>query len=90
MLRRTALVAACLAALTTISLADDRCFVRAPSDPAAIRVRPESTFAAISAPNGTQVSMWRIERHAGQRWAYVTLIGFDGAGYVPRDFLVCF
>lgn len=89
MLLQIGLVAFSLAASIVTAAADARCFVRAPGDATALRVRPEATRAVVSVPNGTQVSMWRIERHAGQRWAYVTLIGLDGAGYLPRDFLIC-
>jgi hypothetical protein len=83
-----------LAAILTVAnaIAGERCFVRAPSNnPTMVRHELNSLLPAGEIPNGTQVSMWRVEKDpSGQRWAYVTAVGQDGQGYLLRDFLVCF
>jgi hypothetical protein len=81
-----------LVLLATNAMAGERCFMRAPSHaPTAVRLELNGSTSTGGIANGTQVSMWRVEKdRAGQRWAYVTSLEEGDQGYVPRDFLVCF
>jgi hypothetical protein len=82
----------CVAMLAANCWAGERCFVRAPSDGMAIvRMGPNDSQSNLSMNNGTQVSLWRVEKDRnGQRWAYVTPAGPGYTGYIFRDYLVCF
>jgi hypothetical protein len=90
---RHSLLGGCIAVLTaTNAAAGDRCVVRAPSNkPQSVVFLLNGPFLAGEVPNGTRVSMLRVERdRVGRPWAYITRAGQALPVYLPRDFLVCY
>jgi hypothetical protein len=90
---RHSLLGGCIAVVTaTSAVAGERCVVRAPSpNPQTVVFLLNGPFLAGAVPNGTRVSMWRVERdRVGRPWAYITRPGQTLPVYVPRDFLVCY